>query len=263
MEMRHRPLLAAVGVAVAVLMIAGLAFLSARPAPDERQVQEAASAPPTTPAASPVPAVSEPPAPQPVPEEERDPALESFLLGLARRDPDDTTAVGPVDAPVVMIEWADFRCPYCSAFAEVTLPQLRHHFDEGTVRYEFRDLALFGEESVYAAVAARAAGEQGKHHEFMSVLYAALPNDGHPVVDEDVVTEVAMQIGVPDMAKFDADLESLELRNAVLTDTNEARSMGLSSVPVFVVGTQIIQGAQPPQVFEQVIQQELAKASTR
>ena len=260
MEKRHRPLLAVVGAVVAVLMVAGLALLSARPAPGEEQAQDATA---TAPAASSLPSSPEPPAQQPVAEAERDPELEEFLLGLARRDPDDTAAVGPVDAPIVMIEWADFRCPYCSAFAEVTLPQLRHHFDEGTVRYEFRDLALFGEESVYAAVAARAAGEQGKHHEFMSVLYAALPNDGRPVVDKDVVTEVAMQIGVPDMAKFDADLESLELRNAVLTETNEARSMGLSSVPVFVVGTQVIQGAQPPQVFEQVIQQELAKAATR
>ncbi len=261
MEKRHRPLLLVVGVVVAVLMVAGLASLSGQPAPGgSRTAQVASSAPATTPAAS---EVAAPASPAPVAEDERDPELEAFLLGLARRDPADTTAVGPVDAPIVMIEWADFRCPYCSAFAEVTLPQLRHHFEAGTVRYEFRDLALFGEESVYAAVAARAAGEQGKHHEFMSVLYAALPNDGHPVVDEAVVTEVAMQIGMPDMAKFDADLKSLELRNAVLTETNEARSMGLSSVPVFVVGTQVIQGAQPPQVFEQVIQQELAKASTR
>ena len=249
MDTKRKPLYITLGVVAAVLMVGFLALLSGRPEPAAAPTVRA-----TTPAADPAPA--EVHTSEPVENEE----LDEYLRSLARRDPADPAAVGSVDAPVVLIEWADFRCPFCSVFAEDTLPELQHYFDAGLVRFEFRDLAIFGEDSVYAAVAARAAGEQGLHHEFMRALYAATPNEGHPDIDEALVVEVAEQVGVTDLDRFVADLGSLELQNAVLLESQEAGQLGLGSVPSFVVGTQVVQGAQPLPYFEQVIDQELAKA---
>ena len=58
---------------------------------------------------------------------------EAFLIEtLPRRVDGDPLAMGSPDAPVVLTEWADYRCPFCSVWAEETLPQLQHYIDDGT-----------------------------------------------------------------------------------------------------------------------------------
>ena len=186
---------------------------------------------------------------------------EAGIAKLARRQENDPTAKGRVDAPVVMIEYSDYRCPFCSVFAEDTLPKLQPLIDDGTLRVEFRDMAVFGEDSVGAAAAARAAGKQGLFWEFQDALYRKLPNQGHPDVKDDLVMEIAAQVGVPDMAAFEADYRSEETRTAVRNETDEGRRMGINGTPFFFVGARPISGAQPLETFQQVIAQEKAKAS--
>lgn len=197
---------------------------------------------------------------QPAPQENaEDPERDAFLLDLPRREEGDALAKGDVDAKIVMTEWADYRCPFCSVFTEDTLPLLQPLVDDGTLRIEFRDLAIFGEDSINAAAAARAAGEQGLYWEFATALYESLPNQGHPPVGDDVVTAIAEQVGVPDMDKFQTDYKSSETRGAVEADSAEAQAFGISGTPAFLVGTEFISGAQPLEAFEQVIEQEIAK----
>ena len=204
------------------------------------------------------PQEQQPPAEEaPQDNEERD----AFLLDLPRRVDGDPLAKGSLDAKIVMTEWADYRCPFCSVFTEDTLPLLQPLIDDGTLRIEFRDLAIFGDDSVNAAAGARAAGAQGLYWEFASALYVSLPNQGHPPVGNDEVTAIAQQVGVPDMDKFQADYLSPETRDAVASDSAEAQSFGISGTPAFLVGTEFISGAQPIEVFEQVIAQEIAEHS--
>ncbi len=188
---------------------------------------------------------------------------EEFFASLPRRQADDPMAMGPVDAPVVLIEWADYRCPFCSIFTEQTLPQLQHYFDEGKVRFEFRDMPVFGDDSVYAAMAARAAGKQGLYHEYQLALYKALPDSGHPPVEESLVIKIAEEVGVPDMGKFKKDLNSDDLMKLVQNDYAEAKQLGITSVPMFVVGGQVLSGAQPLEAFETAVDQEIAKAERK
>ncbi|MGB3259123.1 MAG: thioredoxin domain-containing protein, partial [Ornithinimicrobium sp.] len=89
------------------------------------------------------------------------PEQEAFLLDLQRRDPDDPMALGEVNAPVVLIEYADYRCPFCATWAQETKPGLDDLVEDGTLRIEYRDIAILGEDSLAASIAARAAGEQG------------------------------------------------------------------------------------------------------
>ncbi|MGO1385084.1 MAG: DsbA family protein [Arachnia sp.] len=192
-------------------------------------------------------------------ENAEDPERDAFLLDLPRRTEGDPLAKGDVDAEIVMTEWSDFRCPFCSVFAEDTLPLLQPLVDDGTLRIEFRDLAIFGDDSINAAAGARAAGEQGLFWEFSDALFVSLPNQGHPPVGDDVVTAIAEQVGVPDMDAFQAAYASSETREAVAADSAEAQGFGISGTPAFLVGTELISGAQPLEVFEQVIAQEIAK----
>lgn len=182
----------------------------------------------------------------------------AWLLDLPRRDVGDPRAKGDVDAPVVLTEWADHRCPFCSVWAEDTLPLLQPFVDEGIVRIEFRDLAIFGEDSVNAAAGTRAAGEQGLFWEFQHALFVATPNQGHPDVGHDLVEEIALQVGIPDLERFLADYHDQATRDAVLAESVEAQQMGISSTPTFLVGSEVISGAQPFEVFEAVIREQAA-----
>lgn len=187
------------------------------------------------------------------------PDVEEFMLGLQRRDADDPMAVGDVDAPVVMIEYADYRCPYCAQFVVNTRPELEPLVEDGTLRIEFRDMVLFQETSELAAIAARAAAEQGHLTDFQHELFS-LSLDGHGEYDRDDLIELAKEVGVPDIDAFTEALDDEEIRAAVQADTQEARAIGVSSTPTFLVNTQVVQGAYPPQHFQQVIAAELEKA---
>lgn len=182
-----------------------------------------------------------------------------FLLGLARRDADDPLAKGDVDAPVVIIEYADYRCPFCASWGRDTQPALQDLIDDGTVRLEFRDRVLFGEESEATALAARAAGEQGMYWEYHDAVFAAAPDSGHPDMPREKLIGFAEEIGVPDLARFAEDLDSAELREAMQADMAEGESIGVRSTPTFLVNTVALVGAQPEQAFRAAVAQELAK----
>lgn len=182
-----------------------------------------------------------------------------FLLGLARRDADDPLAKGDVDAPVVIIEYADYRCPFCASWGRDTQPALQDLIDDGTVRLEFRDRVLFGEDSEATALAARAAGEQGMYWEFHDAVFAAAPDSGHPDMPREKLIGFAEEIGVPDLARFEDDLDSAELREAMEADMAEGDSIGVRSTPTFLVNTVALVGAQPEQAFRAAVAQELAR----
>ena len=180
--------------------------------------------------------------------------------GLARRLPGDPMAIGDPQAPVAIVEYADFRCPFCAKYARDTLPRLiEKYVDAGLVRYEFRDLPLFGRDSRAAALAGRAAGAQGRFWEFFDALYGAAPESGHPPMPRSRLLELARQAGVADLARFERDLDAAATARAVDADESEARQLGLSSVPFFVIDDVALSGAQPLEVFEQVIDEQLAE----
>jgi len=182
-------------------------------------------------------------------------------LDMSRRIDGDPTALGAVDAPVVLIEYADFRCPFCGVYARDTMPQLiQEYVDSGEVRMEWRDLPVFGDESVAAAVAARAAGEQGLFWEFGEVVFADAPERGHVALPRERLIEIAQEIGVPDIAAFEADLTNPELMALVEADLAEARALGATGTPTFLVNDTPLSGAQPISVFRDVIETELEQA---
>ncbi|MDO5676527.1 MAG: thioredoxin domain-containing protein [Propionibacteriaceae bacterium] len=244
----------------AVLVIALIAFSQTRPleptaAPAPAQPTAEAPAPDTQPAEEPAAEVH----PDTAAQTEEQAAYEKWVLEeFPRRVEGDPMAMGALDAPVVMTEWADYRCPFCSVFAEETLPHLQKYIDDGTLRVEFRDLALFGDESVKAATAARAAGEQGKFFEFQHALFVALPNQGHPDIPDELVLGIVEELGM-DVTQFQNDWANPKHLDGVLADSQEAQGHGVSGTPAFVVGTQFMSGAQPLSEFERVIEAEAAK----
>lgn len=182
-------------------------------------------------------------------------------MGLARRDPDDALAIGDVDAPVVLIEYSDYRCPFCGVFARDTMPTIqKEYIDTGKVRFEWRDFPVFGPESVEGAVAARAAGEQGLYWEYHDAVYEDAPSNGHLEIDRTKILAWAEEIGVPDIEKFESDLNNPELKSLVDADAEEASRLGTTGTPTFFIGKTPMVGAQPEEIFTQYLDAELAKA---
>ncbi|UNK69449.1 thioredoxin domain-containing protein [Microbacterium sp. H1-D42] len=183
------------------------------------------------------------------------------LPDLSRRVDGDIAAIGDVDAPVVLIEYADYRCPYCGVFAMETLPQIvSEYVDAGQLRVEWRDIPIFGEDSMNAAVAARAAGQQGLFWEYQHAVYA-FQGDGRKDLPREQLLAFAVEIGVPDQAAFAAALDDPTLQQAVAVDAQEAQSLGVQSTPTFLIGQTPVMGAQPIDSFRQVIDAELARVA--
>lgn len=174
---------------------------------------------------------------------------------LSRRVDGDPLARGSIDAPVVLVAYSDYRCPFCAKFSRDTEPALvEKYVDTGVLRIEWRDLPIFGEQSMAAARAGRAAAAQGRFWEFNSALYAASPDRGHPTLDTQALRDFASQSGVPDMAQFDADAYDETIDADIAADMLEANMIGISSTPSFVINGYPVLGAQPLSVFDELIE---------
>ena len=174
---------------------------------------------------------------------------------IVRRSPGDPMAVGETDAPVVMVAYSEFQCPFCGKFARDTEPTLvEKYVQDGTLRIEWRDFPYLGPESVLAARAGRAAAAQSSFWAFEEAMYADQlpPNSGD--LDEDHVAGVAAELGL-DVDRFRADMASPEVEQAVQEDFAEGQAIGVTGTPAFIINGVPVIGAQPTEVFEQTIEQ--------
>ncbi|MCM3661122.1 thioredoxin domain-containing protein [Georgenia satyanarayanai] len=172
---------------------------------------------------------------------------------VTRRVEGDPMAAGPVDAPVGVVVYSDYSCPYCQSWVVETQPTVLEYAEEGTVRLEWRDVAILGEDSTRAAVAAAAAAEQGRYREFHELLFADMD-----ARSPEQLTAMAEQLGL-DVEQFTADLTDPDVLAGVQRTMDEAQSLGLQSTPSFVVAGTPVVGAQPAEVFVELIEAALAQ----
>jgi thiol-disulfide isomerase/thioredoxin len=144
-------------------------------------------------------------------------------------DESDSPAKGPKDAPVAIVEWADFQCPYCGAAAPV-LDKLVDEYP-GSVRLVFKNYPLASHEhSEIAARGAVAAGKQGKFWEMHHKLFENQATG----LDRDVVIRLAKEVGV-DEKKFVADLDSEAAADNVNRDRKQAEKLELRGTPMIYI----------------------------
>ncbi|HEX2895483.1 MAG TPA: thioredoxin domain-containing protein [Marmoricola sp.] len=160
---------------------------------------------------------------------------------------------GPADAPVTIVEFTDFQCPFCGAFARDTEHALLAAY-QGKVRFVIRDFPISGihQYAEKAAEAAECAQDQGKFWPYHDVLFAhqdAL-DDGHLKV-------YAGQVGM-DKAAFNRCLTSGSKAAVVAADMADGQRYGVSATPTFFINGQKVIGAKPLDGFKQVIDPILA-----
>lgn len=237
---RSKPVVIVAGVALAATLLGVVSYATTKP-----------SAPSGTSGSS-VAEVSADPADGVYPE------LEAY----ARRDAADKLAMGRADAPVVLIEYADFKCGFCGKFARDTEPALvKKYVDAGTLRIEWRNFPIFGEESEAAARASWAAGQQGRFWEFHKAAYA--PGAKEKGFGKERLTALAKEAGVADLARFTRDAEGSAAREAVSKDQEQGYSIGATSTPSFLINGRPIAGAQPMEAFTQAIEAAAKSAAAK
>ncbi|MHC1559300.1 DsbA family protein [Actinomycetospora sp. C-140] len=181
-------------------------------------------------------------------------------LTVPRRESGDPLALGRPDAPVVVSEWGDFQCPFCRLYTATTEPALlRQYVDSGQVRVEWHDFAYLGPESVLEARAARAAGRQGRFWDVHAALYRDQPPENRGEVTDASLTALAGRLGL-DVPRFERDYADPRIAAAVADDQRLGARLGVGGVPSFVIGDQLIFGAQPLATFQQAIDAALARS---
>ncbi|WP_436772366.1 DsbA family protein [Yinghuangia sp. YIM S09857] len=159
----------------------------------------------------------------------------------------DPMSLGRADAPVVMIEYADFLCGYCTRFARDTGPEIvSRYVDAGVVRIEFRNFPIRGTGSDELARASWAAARQGRFWEFHNSAYQA---GAYTPAADNTPLGYARAAGVPDLDRFTADMASPEARQAVDRSVAEAVAAGAEMTPTFFVNGKKLVGALPNQTF--------------
>jgi protein-disulfide isomerase len=178
-------------------------------------------------------------------------------------EPDVTEAhaIGDPNAPVVIIEYTDFQCPFCSRHYEQTFKQIKENFvDKGLVYYIFKDFPLTNihPQAVKAAEAARCAGDQDAFAQMHGKLFSSQSEwSGNPNANQQFV-QYAQEIDL-DVASFTSCLESGQYESAVLQDLDEGAQLGVNGTPAFFINGHSMSGAQPYPIFEQAINQFLAE----
>jgi len=181
----------------------------------------------------------------------------------------DVAYQGEKDAPVTLIEFSDYQCPFCRRHATTVMPQLiTNYVDTGKVRFVMREFPITNlhPRAEAAAVAVLCAGEQGQYWG----MHDALFNDQKANKDEDFKA-MANTLGL-DGTAFDACLASGKFDAQIKTDLVEGQKLGIAGTPSFVVGltdpndpdkvhlTRFIRGAQPYAAFAANIDELLKSA---
>lgn len=163
-------------------------------------------------------------------------------------------------APVTIVEFSDFQCPFCQrAYAQV-LPQLvRDYVDTGKATLIYKHTAFLGPESNWAAVAAECAADQKRFWDFHDLLFNRQNGENRGAFNKDKLLGFAQELKL-DLARFEPCLTNEETLARVQADTQEGRQAGVTGTPTFFINGQKLAGAQPYEQFQAVIEPLLVTA---
>ncbi len=185
--------------------------------------------------------------------------------GPVRASVANAPSLGRADAPVTLVEFSDFQCPFCGRFFATTLPTLKQDYiDTGKLRYVFRDFPLdqLHPNARMAAEAAHCAGERGKYWEMHDVLF-----QNQRALAPSQLAEYARAVGVAG-PEFEQCVASGRYAPQIERGLTDGAAAGVQGTPGFVIGRTTaadtvegtpIRGAQPVEKFRRIIEQWLAQ----
>jgi protein-disulfide isomerase len=178
----------------------------------------------------------------------------SFKNRMTDTVADHNPRKGPADAPVTIIEYTDFQCPYCARGAQ-TLKQVQQQYPD-KVQVVFKNLPLkMHKQAEPAARAALAAHKQGKFWSYHDLLFQKASS-----LNDEVYASLAADLGL-DVERFKSDMNSRAIADQVRADMDQAKALGLNGTPRFLVNGVQIKGAYPPDHFVNIIDRLLEEGA--
>ena len=179
---------------------------------------------------------------------------------------DNDPIIGNPDAPITIIEFSDFQCPFCARFHVETLPSIMNEYiDKGQVKLIFRDFPIqsIHPNALPASVASECANEQGKFKEMHDKLFENQKEWSNQSLDNVMITftQYALDVGLEE-EKFDTCLKNGKYVEEIQKDLDDGRNYGIIGTPGFFIGNDQIgfielKGAQPFENFKKVIDTQL------
>jgi len=165
---------------------------------------------------------------------------------------DGFPSIGPEDAPITIVEFSDYQCPYCRRWNEEVYQPLLNAYP-GQIRLVYRHFPLTSihPDALPAAEASMCANEQNSFWQFHDKLFSS------DSLGSSTYTQYAQDIGL-DMTAFKSCIDEHKYQDVVQADLDFAVGLGVRSTPTFFINGLAIVGAQPLDIFKQVIDQELA-----
>jgi protein-disulfide isomerase len=163
---------------------------------------------------------------------------------------DGYPSIGPESAPIVIVEFSDFNCQYCGLFARTTLPVLRSKYSKD-IRFVYRHAPLGPASSFDAARASMCAYDQESFWEYHDALF-----ENQNRLGVELYAEIATRLEL-DLPAFSTCLENDDHAELIETDLEFALTTGIRGTPTFFINGLALVGAQPVEVFTEIIDAEL------
>lgn len=162
-------------------------------------------------------------------------------------------SIGPADAAITLVEFSDYQCPYCQKWHAQVYKQLMAAYP-GQIRLVYRNLPLtqIHPQAMNAAEAAMCAGDQNAYWQFHEKLF-----ENSAALSDSLYVSLAADLGLDETA-FESCMADDKYLDAIQADMQFAIDLGVQSTPTFFINGLAIVGAQPLNVFQQVIDDELA-----
>ena len=190
-------------------------------------------------------------------------SLTKFASEIVKPVSENVKPLGNEDADITLIEFADYRCPFCHKFHEETFDKvLTNIIDTGKAKFLFKDFVVNdrGEYkgSMQAAVASHCAAEQGKYWEYLKEVFKNFKPEPQHWVTLDSLVQFANNIQIQDIGKFKSCVESNKYQNQIQESGSLAKQLGITGTPSFVVMKNdkiqtVFPGAVPYEYFEKTL----------
>lgn len=170
----------------------------------------------------------------------------------------DANRLGNAAAKVMIVEFADYQCPFCGRHHQAVVPTLvKEYIDTGKATYVYKHLAFLGDESVWAAMAAECAADQGKFWQYHDYLFEHQNGENQGAFAKENLIAFGKEVGL-DAAKFETCVKDGATLSRVQEDTLEGQQIGVVSTPTFFVNGKPLVGLKSPDEFKAAIEQALA-----
>lgn len=165
----------------------------------------------------------------------------------------NTPYLGNSNAKLTVVEYADYRCPFCEKFYTDTYPKLKSEYiDTGKIKFIYQDFAFLGPDSNTAAEASHCAADQNmfwQYHDYLFSHQGSESSDWASAANQKII---AQTLGL-NTSQFNQCLDSGKYKQEVLNETDAGKKAGVTGTPSVFINGKIIVGAQPLSNFEQAI----------